>query len=80
MISTVVTRMTALNNITGGHDLAVLELEEEVTFTADKWPLCLPQPGDWHLIEQGRGVMVSGFGVHRITDENRFCTLPLMFT
>ena len=62
-------RLDPLNNITSGHDLAVLELEVPVTFSStvsaartasppQVWPVCLPVAADTHLLTQGTKVPV----------------------
>jgi len=62
---------TPLNNITSGHDLAVLELVKPVTFGPTVWPICLPASSDRPLQTEGTQVKAFGFGVREITDTER---------
>ena len=52
-------RLTVLNNITGGADLAVLQLDRPAVFSDTVWPVCLPAPSDSILLEE-----VIGFHFH----------------
>ena len=63
--------MSPLNNITAGHDLAVLVLSEPVTFGPRVWPVCLPSPADSPLISENMKLSTAGFGVREITDTER---------
>ena len=47
-------RLTVLNNITGGADLAVLQLDRPAVFSDTVWPVCLPAPSDSILLEEVR--------------------------
>jgi len=60
-----------LNNITSGHDLAVLELVKPVTFSTTVWPICLPASSDRPLQTEDTQVKAFGFGVREITDDGR---------
>merc|ERR1719483_767550 len=56
------------NDILEGHDIALLELTEEVTLSDIVWPACLPNPvTDQYLTEVGDDVSVVGFGMTNVT-------------
>ena len=60
-----------MNNITHGHDLAVLELVKPVTFSTTVWPICLPASVDKPLQKEDTQVEAFGFGVREINDDDR---------
>ena len=60
-----------MNNITAGHDIAVLVLSEPVTFSPRVWPICLPSPADSPLMTENMKLKTAGFGVREITDTER---------
>ena len=64
-------RFSPLNNITAGHDIAVLVLSQPVTFTTRVWPVCLPSPADSPLTTEKMNLQTFGFGVREITDRDR---------
>ena len=64
-------KQSPLNNITSGHDLAVLELVKPVTFSTTVWPICLPASSDRPLVTEDTQVEAFGFGVREITDKER---------
>lgn len=64
-------RRTPLNNITSGHDIAVLELAKAVTFSTTVWPICLPASTDKPLQREDNLVEAFGFGVREINDNER---------
>ena len=64
-------RFSPLNNITAGHDIAVLVLSQPVTFTTRVWPICLPSPADSPLTTENMKLQTFGFGVREITDTDR---------
>ena len=64
-------RFSPLNNITAGHDIAVLVLSQPVTFTTKVWPVCLPSPADSPLTTEKMNLQTFGFGVREITDRDR---------
>jgi len=64
-------KASPLNNITSGHDLAVLELAKSVSFSTTIWPICLPASSDRPLQSKETPVEAFGFGVREITDDER---------
>ena len=64
-------RFSPLNNITAGHDLAILLLSQPVVFSPRVWPVCLPSPADSPLITENMKLTTAGFGVREITDTDR---------
>ena len=64
-------RFSPLNNITAGHDIAVLVLSQPVPFTTRVWPVCLPSPADSPLTTEKMDLQTFGFGVREITDRDR---------
>ena len=79
-------KVQPLNNITQGHDLALLELDTPVKFRFHStkvllsytssvsdtvWPICLPTKGDAPLLTTDMEVQVFGFGVREIRGADR---------
>ena len=54
-------RLSPLNTITSGHDLAVIELVKPVTFSSTIWPICLPAIVDKPLLTTNNQVDALGF-------------------
>jgi len=60
------------NGILDGHDIALLELTEEVTLSDVVWPACLPDPvTDLYLTDVGDDVSVVGFGMTNVTTKEK---------
>ena len=51
-----------IDNLSDGHDLAVLELMEPISITRRVRPVCLPHKDDSRLINGRRNVTLTGFG------------------
>lgn len=64
-------RKDPLNNITAGHDLAVLVLAKPVSFSTTVWPACVPTTSDRILQSINTPVEAFGFGVRDIVDDDR---------
>jgi len=64
-------RLSPLNNITSGHDIAIIELAKPVTFSTTIWPICLPASADKPLQREDNLVDAFGFGVRDINDNER---------
>ena len=64
-------RLQPLNNITAGHDLAVLELALPAVLGAAVWPVCLPGPPHAALVRPGAQLTSFGFGVREISEAGR---------
>ena len=64
-------RSDPLNNITAGHDIALVELKQPINFSPTTWPICLPTSTDRPLITEDMKVDAFGFGVREIRDTKR---------
>ncbi|XP_023282098.1 uncharacterized protein LOC111669859 [Seriola lalandi dorsalis] len=66
-----------INNVNYNNDIALIKLEDPITFTSSVMPLCLPAEEDTYLT--GTMGLVSGFGVTETAEKRRVLTNKLKY-